>query len=502
MNYFRLPPPVPKHVQAELRRIRTKLSQQEKDERQGVRKGKSKSAAKSRTLDGFRLLEATQSSEPEDVVEAYLTNLQYDTVVAEDMAYFTNLEFIDAGENCLHLGDFAMSASLQELHLHCNAMNNLNIKPVNEYLRQRRIYLESLKSEDNTMDEASTINYFAALDTLNLSYNCLPGFAISDLFELRGLVRLDLSYNPLVTLPPDLSVLHCLERLALEKSGLDGDCLAALGTLPALVEVNLNYNVIQNVGVNAVRNGWQNIKTIGLVGNPIATVEGLTALLRINSLQRVVCWGTLLVRNAAVVEEAQRIFSESHITLDLSEKRDTTRSMIQSKPIRVENFATAKLYKKSKKNVKALMPPPSPPSPSPPPPKSPPKDSTPGFFLTETDLSEGGDPLNSALRKAGGELTEQGAQILEDADYEIAAMHQRRRHTRQGTQLPTVSTALTELKRVLHTVESKPAEVTTKSRHTEQRVRQRKLKNAAELDFSQSHPSISAKGMRLPPVSV
>lgn len=40
-------------------------------------------------------------------------------VVAEDLTFFPNIEFLDVGENQVEMGSLANLTGLQELHLHC-----------------------------------------------------------------------------------------------------------------------------------------------------------------------------------------------------------------------------------------------------------------------------------------------------------------------------------------------------------------------------------------------
>eukprot|EP01063_Lacrimia_lanifica_P033273 TRINITY_DN5869_c1_g2_i1.p1 TRINITY_DN5869_c1_g2~~TRINITY_DN5869_c1_g2_i1.p1 ORF type:complete len:898 (+),score=293.24 TRINITY_DN5869_c1_g2_i1:125-2818(+) len=236
-SYFRLPVPMPVRTQVQLDSIRKQITIVSRGDKQGFDSNVGKSAAdklakkkkkvKAGVLDGFKLLNTAMQANPLDVVEVSLSGADppYRKVVADDMTFFENLEFVDVGENALRMEDFRNLPKLQELHLHCNGVCEV--------------------------PEGVGADAFQNLDTLNLSYNVLTGRAVSALLSIAPLQRLDLSNNPILALPHDLSGLANLAQLALKKTGLDHTCFAALSTLPNLVEVNLSYNAITGWWIGA-----------------------------------------------------------------------------------------------------------------------------------------------------------------------------------------------------------------------------------------------------------
>mmetsp|Transcript_119301 Transcript_119301/g.207651 ORF Transcript_119301/g.207651 Transcript_119301/m.207651 type:complete len:602 (-) Transcript_119301:84-1889(-) len=214
-------------------------------------------------LDGFTLLDACKVEDPEDAIEAVLNDAKLRRVVPEDLAFFNKLEFLDLGENNIQLAHLAALASLLELHLHCNQLTHV-------------------------LCPAAA---FQQLETLNLSYNTLDGSVFLELGKLPNLQRLDLSCNGIASLPQDLSFMGALTQLALENNCLEKEAVFhSLGTLPSLLEVNLNSNKLRRVP-RLRPDGFPNLEVLGLANNRFEFFEDLYTLTEYPNLRRVVLWG-------------------------------------------------------------------------------------------------------------------------------------------------------------------------------------------------------------------
>ncbi|KAJ9463494.1 putative Leucine-rich repeat protein [Diplonema papillatum] len=207
-SYFRLPPPAEPHLVKELQGISKRL------------KGK---RVEDKILDGFLLLRYCQVDDPEDATECALSGAGLCGAVAQDLAYFKYLEFVDAGENRFSLSDFACLPGLVELHLHCNYLSSISLPTVPDHV------------------------IYPALTTLNLSYNQLDGTALIPLMQISSLQRVDLSWNNMRNLPSDLSGFRNIKQLAIEHADLDNASLSCLATLPAVEEINVGFNPISEI---------------------------------------------------------------------------------------------------------------------------------------------------------------------------------------------------------------------------------------------------------------
>eukprot|EP00754_Rhynchopus_humris_P042547 Rhum_TRINITY_DN2646_c0_g1::Rhum_TRINITY_DN2646_c0_g1_i1::g.7753::m.7753 len=275
VSYFRVPPPPAKHKEAEAARVSRMLKMK------GRGAGPGDTSKKKKQVDGFVLLKACGVSDPDDGVEASIADRGYVGVVSEDLAYFPNLEFLDAGENAIDLHALAPLAKLEELHLHCCQLRQLQV------------------SRDDFHD----------LSTLNLSFNCFSDAAVvATLAQLPSLARLDLSGNRLESLPDPEAMgrFRCLTQLALENNRLRGDgVFAALSAVATLIEANLNGNRLSRVPAAAAGDDDNNasaadlfpsLQVIGLADNNFNYFEDLYALVKFNQLKRAVIWGNPLQR--------------------------------------------------------------------------------------------------------------------------------------------------------------------------------------------------------------
>merc|ERR1712185_897191 len=77
---------------------------------------------KYKNLDGFVMLEASGVEFPDEAARADLQEENLGAVTGEDLAFFTNLSYLDVGDNRLTLESLQTLPALQELHIHCNTI--------------------------------------------------------------------------------------------------------------------------------------------------------------------------------------------------------------------------------------------------------------------------------------------------------------------------------------------------------------------------------------------
>eukprot|EP00927_Polykrikos_kofoidii_P061537 TRINITY_DN56374_c0_g1_i1.p1 TRINITY_DN56374_c0_g1~~TRINITY_DN56374_c0_g1_i1.p1 ORF type:complete len:676 (+),score=126.05 TRINITY_DN56374_c0_g1_i1:196-2223(+) len=225
-----------------------------------------------RLLDGFLLLAAGGSSSPDEVVSANLTSLQLVDVAVEDLAFFVNLDRLDASDNQLSyeqvLHQMGRLPRLTSLVLACNSIASLQVS-------------------------AGTLR---KLETLDLSFNELHGDVLATLAHLSGLVKLNLSSNCISSIPPeeDLYGLHALEELNLDANDLVQFVQwRALDALPRLRKLSLVSNRVKRLKDDApdVPGGSQEIayfpqlEDLNLSSNEIAGVDCLPVVRVFRSLR-------------------------------------------------------------------------------------------------------------------------------------------------------------------------------------------------------------------------
>ncbi|CCW62698.1 unnamed protein product [Phytomonas sp. EM1] len=299
-GYFRLPPVPCKHLREERERLRKALVSIEKQELMRQRKGgmNHSSAHGGVVLDGFFILNAAGTDNPE-AVEAVTLQCSYLTnSVPEDLSFFTKLVFLDVSENSLNVEDLVALTSLETLHIACNKISSL--AGINWVLQQQRQDsgapdgTECGPSASATLGTSKSLSLHDVLlpnlTALNLSYNRIPAGHLSLLVHFPCLEKLDLSGNDIKVLPRDLSFLTGVTHFALEnnqfRSSLDkgdkSDVFQSLSTMPSLVEVNLNHNQLFHVPPLSMHSGrglcFPSIEIIGVADNQFQLTEGLVEL--------------------------------------------------------------------------------------------------------------------------------------------------------------------------------------------------------------------------------
>eukprot|EP01062_Namystynia_karyoxenos_P060920 TRINITY_DN5273_c2_g1_i1.p1 TRINITY_DN5273_c2_g1~~TRINITY_DN5273_c2_g1_i1.p1 ORF type:complete len:760 (+),score=222.03 TRINITY_DN5273_c2_g1_i1:93-2282(+) len=243
-----------------------------------------------RPLDGFALISACGADDPAKAVEGTANDAGFAGVVAEDLEFFTALEFLELGGNCVELADLAPLGALQELHLHCNRLSSISVPPA----------------------------AFPCLQTLNLSYNGLRETHFAAIAaSLPTLVRLDLSWNPIRRLPTDLTNLSKLRQLALETCELTSEStFFSLATLEALQEVNLNGNLLSHVPDIELNGALSHLGVIGLAACRFTAVADLVALAKLPALRRVVLWGNPIERRSRDIYTLQEMLGEARMAFE------------------------------------------------------------------------------------------------------------------------------------------------------------------------------------------
>mmetsp|Transcript_72944 Transcript_72944/g.128838 ORF Transcript_72944/g.128838 Transcript_72944/m.128838 type:complete len:598 (-) Transcript_72944:178-1971(-) len=179
-----------------------------------------------RLLDGFLLLAAGGSSQPDGVVTVNLSSLQIVDVAEEDLAFFGHLDRLDVSDNQLgydHILDqLSRVPRLSTLNLACNSISALQVQQ----------------------------GMLRHLEVLDLSFNGLHGDVLSQLARLPSLVSLNLSSNCISSVPPEeeLMGMQALEQLILDANDLVQFMQwRALDALPRLKKLSLTSNRVKRL---------------------------------------------------------------------------------------------------------------------------------------------------------------------------------------------------------------------------------------------------------------
>lgn len=153
------------------------------------------------------MLKCAGVEKPDLVERLVLSNQDLTGVLISDLKFFSNLKYLDLGDNTVSLCHLAQLPALQELHLHCNGIS--------------QIHLES--------------GMFPMLRILGLGYNQLDSESVQNLTKIQRLEELDLTYNGIINLHPEMDKFLFLKKLSFRRN-LIGDNLAwlALANIPHL----------------------------------------------------------------------------------------------------------------------------------------------------------------------------------------------------------------------------------------------------------------------------
>jgi len=365
VTYFRLPS------------LPTRRHQEEGEQVEKMMRFVNSGRPKEAVLDGFTLLDACKVEDPEDGIEAILNDANLCKVIPEDLAFFTKLEFLDLGENQIQFAHLSALTALQELHLHCNQLTHIHCPAA----------------------------AFQELETLNLSYNQLDGSVFMELAKLPVLQRVDLSCNGIAALPSDLSFLKGLTQLALENNELSREStFHALGSIPGLLEVNLNYNKLRCVP--RVRpGGFPNLEVIGLAANKFEFFEDLYTLTEYPNLRRVVLWGNNIQHRRKDLDILNYELYQLDIALIVEGPLPPKRKVGEFYTVNAGKMVKVKEWRKKLRPHKMDVRAPKPPAPQPKPEES----TENSFFITGTGHVDEEDHGRSDAATAGtGLLPDKG----------------------------------------------------------------------------------------------
>lgn len=229
-----------------------------------------------RTLDGFLLLDWCRVEFPDEVAQAFLSDMHITDVVAEDLLFFTNLTRLDMSDNEAPLEPFGCLPALVELDFQCNAL-----------------------------EEVILSNGFQSLEVLNLSFNCLGPKDLEELSNLLRIRELYLGSNRIRSLPPIMDRFSRLETLSLESNNISGqEVFSFLAIMPRLRNLNLSYNKITGFPEFALTleekrgAGFYNLIYLNLAHNMITDEEAVVYTTELRSLRKLILYGNPLAHAA------------------------------------------------------------------------------------------------------------------------------------------------------------------------------------------------------------
>lgn len=219
-------------------------------------------------LDGFLLLESCQVEFPDEARRADVNGKLIADVAQEDLQYFTNLAYLDVGDNRAPFEPMGTFPVLRELHFQCNLVRQI-----------------------------SGIEGFAMLEVLDLSYNALTNESILELTKMPKLRELDLTCNALTELP-DMTGFQSLEILVIERNRFGNQCFSSLSVMPKLKVLNIGFNYIsalpevEDGGDEDI--GFKFLEELNLSNNYIAREQDIMRLVEIPRLHLVILYGNPL----------------------------------------------------------------------------------------------------------------------------------------------------------------------------------------------------------------
>jgi len=219
-------------------------------------------------LDGFLLLESCQVEFPDEARRADVNGRLIADVAQEDLQYFSNLAYLDIGDNRAPFEPMGTFPVLRELHFQCNLVRQI-----------------------------SGIEGFSMLEVLDLSYNALTNDSILELTKMPKLRELDLTCNALTELP-DMTGFQSLEILVIERNRFGNQCFTALSVMPKLKVLNIGFNYIsalpesEDGGDEDI--GFKLLEELNLSNNYIAREQDIMRLVEIPRLHLVILYGNPL----------------------------------------------------------------------------------------------------------------------------------------------------------------------------------------------------------------
>jgi len=230
----------------------------------------------SKLLDGFLLLEACSVEFPDEARRADVNGSLISDAAEEDLQYFTNLAYLDIGDNRAPFEPMGAFPNLRELHFQCNLVRQI-----------------------------TPLQGFKMLEVLDLSYNALTTASISELAAVPALRELDLTCNALTELP-DMAAFKSLEILVLERNRFGNKCFNNLSTIPKLKMLNIGFNYISGLPDTPVDGqevepgpldedmGFAFLEELNLANNYISREQDIGGLVEIPRLNLVILYGNPL----------------------------------------------------------------------------------------------------------------------------------------------------------------------------------------------------------------
>jgi hypothetical protein len=171
-----------------------------------------------KVLDGFSLLDSSNTGLPDEVLIVNIDGRHYNAVEEEDLLFFTQLQYLFAADNQLSLSFFTKLPKLKVLSLSLNSIDKIDIN-------------------DKTFNE---------LIALDLSYNKLSFDSFISIGKLPNLTDLDFTGNVINEITSSLQGLFLhLEKIVLDYNQIeDSKALLELSYLSSLVHCSCAYNFI------------------------------------------------------------------------------------------------------------------------------------------------------------------------------------------------------------------------------------------------------------------
>lgn len=195
-------------------------------------------------------------------------------ILATDLKYFVNLEYLDLSENMVDLGQFTFLPNLLVLKLQSSLITNLNFPSENVFPKLQELNLSFNRINTNQLP---SLLPFTSLHLLSLSGNDLRE-VIEDWSSLKNLDELDLSLNAFSSevkasnFWSSLSTLPKLKNLNISRNFLRGIHTEKLvsGNFVSLESLDFSFNIVENQHNLICARNFKNLKKLIVTGNPFA----------------------------------------------------------------------------------------------------------------------------------------------------------------------------------------------------------------------------------------
>jgi Leucine-rich repeat (LRR) protein len=263
------------------------------------------------SLDGFTLLEASGMGFPDEVTNVTVSDKGYQTVVEDDLNFFTELIYLDVSENVLDFEPFSFLPKIEELRLACNNITHIN-----------------------------NVHGFNTLLRLDLAYNKLSLQSVQVISCLTDLRELDLCGNSLRNVPYDLCKLVNLEKLLLDNNNIDdNNIFKIVCTVPKLRVISLAYNFLSKIPEECCQDvNFRFIDTMDISFNYFAQEVNLQPLLELPRLLKLMLYGNPLLGISGEDVLQTHIEDLMELSADIHAKKDIVDIEFITEVPRVRNF--------------------------------------------------------------------------------------------------------------------------------------------------------------------